>query len=443
MSRPLPTLAAGVLVAAGLAAGCARTPEAENLVLVTIDTLRADHVGIYGGRVSTPHLDALARRGVALEQAYTPTPTTAPAHASLFTGLHPWRHGVLDNGVPLQAGIPTLASLLRGAGLDTAAFVASYVLDERFGFARGFDHYEFVSDRGARWRGEPRRRFYGFGEHVAERAAAWIDERPVGQRFALWVHFFDPHAPYEPPERFALPPDHPVSLDGKTTPPGVDGPDGLIEAIRDYRGEVRRVDAQIGKLVASLDEAGLRARTAIVVTADHGEGLGDHQLLEHGRNLFEELVRVPLIVNGPGIPARGLVHGLAQLEDLLPTALGLLDVPAPADLDGVDLGPALRGEVDTWPRDAVAGQRKTYAGKPALHYLHEDGKKWIGVPESGGQVFYLADDPRERHGLRAVTPPALAELLAESVPAGRPDLDEESRRGLEALGYLDSSRDAP
>ncbi|HKJ23684.1 MAG TPA: sulfatase [Myxococcota bacterium] len=436
--------AALALATAFLGAGCSRPePGPESLLLVTVDTLRADHVGINGGPVPTPQLDALARRGVALTQAYTPTPTTAPAHASLFTGLHPWRHGVLNNAVPLHPEMPTLAERLHDAGFITGAFVASYILHERFGFGRGFDSYALVADQGGLWRGRARAAFYGRGEQVAAEADAWIADRAPGERFFLWVHLFDPHAPYDPPERFAVADDQPVDLHHKQIPPGLDGRADLVEAIHDYRGEVKRVDAQIGKLVAALDAAGLSDSTAIVVTADHGEGLGDHHLLGHGKYLFEELVRVPWIVAGPGIPARGPVEGLAQLEDLFPTVLGLLGVAPPDDLDGVDLGPWLRGEVPESPRTAVVGRRKVYPGEPTLLYLHSGDRKWIGALDGAGRLFSLTRDPDEAHGRYAPAPELLSSALVNPAPVAARDLDAESRRALEALGYLEPRRAAP
>jgi len=264
-----------------------------------------------------------------------------------------------------------------------------------------------------------------------------------GGRFFLWIHFFDPHAPYRPPAAFALAPDEPVDLAGKQLPPDVASRSELASAIRAYRGEVQRADAQIGELIAALDETGLRASTAVIVTSDHGEGLGDHGLMAHGKNLFEELVRVPWIVNGPGIPARGRIEGLAQLEDLLPTILSLLGVAPLEGVDGLDLTPWLRGDVAASPRQAVLGQRKIYPGEPNLHYRHTGREKWIGQLDGPGEAFTLERDPHERGGSRASAPEALRQAVTGPTRDTARDLDEESRRALEALGYLEPSDDSP
>lgn len=159
------------------------------LVLVTVDTLRADHVGPYGGAVPTPAFETLAREGVLVDKAYTPTPTTSPAHASLLTGLHPWRHRVLENAVPLAPGFTTLAEILRGEGFDTAAFVSSYVLHARFGLDRGFDHYEFEPTESYAWRGEMTPGFWARGGATTERALRWLNRRdaPGAGRFFKWI----------------------------------------------------------------------------------------------------------------------------------------------------------------------------------------------------------------------------------------------------------------
>jgi arylsulfatase A-like enzyme len=316
---------------------------ASSLVLITVDTLRADHVAAYGGPVATPALDRLAAEGVLVERAFTPTPTTGPAHASLFSGWYPWRHGVLDNAVVFAPEQATLAERLQGEGLETAAFVSSYILHPRFGFDRGFDRYEFVATEGLVWRDEEHAEFYARAESTTEQALDWLE--PVlerGRRFFLWVHYFDPHFPYAPPEGFRLPPSHRVDLRGKRVPEGVGGRAALAALVRAYQGEVRYVDAEIGRLIETVRQHDPMGQTAIVVTSDHGEGLGDHGKLAHGTNLFEELVRIPLILRAPGLPAGARVSGPVQLEDLYPTLLSILGVAAGDDLDGVDHLAALR-----------------------------------------------------------------------------------------------------
>jgi arylsulfatase A-like enzyme len=427
---------AASLAPAGARAG-GSLPRAERVVLVSVDTLRADHVGAYGGPVATSAIDALAREGALLSDACTPTPTTGPAHASLLTGLHPWRHGVVDNAVALDRGVPRLAAWLREGGFRTAAFVGSYVLDARFGFAEGFDVYHFEPTEEYAWRGSRRGRFSARADAVVGAAMRWITAH-AGERFFVWIHLFDPHTPYRPPPEYALPRDAAVDLEGKRLPPGVRDARELADLIRAYRGEVRFVDAQLGRLVERLRMLALLDGTALVVTSDHGEGLGDHGLLEHGANLHDELVRVPLVARGPGLVPGTRLAGPAQLEDLAPTLVAWAGGTPPAGLDGVDLGPWLAGRVGRSPRAAVLGRRKGYAGEPELFYARVFPEKWIGPREDGGLRFSLDVDPRELAGRAGVDPPAaLRPAFAAGAPGAAPALEGEVREALEALGYVE------
>jgi arylsulfatase A-like enzyme len=333
--------------------------------------------------------------------------------------------------------MPTVAQAAREAGLATAAFVSSYVLHERFGLARGFETYRFEPTEQYVWRGKKRDAFWTRGSHTTDAALAWLRshrERP----FLLWVHYFDPHAPYEAPPGFERPATEPVPLAGKTLPRGVPSFAHLVDILRAYRGEVLYVDAELGRLVDGLRELGLLDQTALVVVADHGEGLGDHGVLEHGEDLFDELVRVPLVVRAAGVPAGRRLGGAAQLEDLAPTALELLGPPVPAGLDGRSLLTWLRGAADASPRTAAIGRRKPYRGRPDLFFARYDGLKWIGAAEGGGSEYRLADDPAEERGSPAEPPAVLADVLVAShePAASAPAIDAETRRALEALGYV-------
>jgi choline-sulfatase len=411
------------------------------LVLVTVDTLRADHVSSYGGVVPTPAFETLAREGTLIEQAYTPTPSTAPAHASLFTGLHPWRHRVLENAVPVDDDLVTLAEILREAGFRTAAFVSSYVLDPRFGFDRGFERYQFEPTQSYDWQGEVTPEFWARGEDTTRSALRWLNERAAraNERFFLWVHYFDPHAPYQPPQGFEVSPGQPVDLSRKRIPPGISSAGELRRLIRAYRGEVRYTDAQLSRLLERLRVLGLFENTVLVVTSDHGEGLGDHALLEHGANLHDELVHVPLFVRAPGLTAGRRLRGLVQLEDLLPTSLALLGMPIPEGLDGENLEPWLRGRAPGSPREEVRGRRRTYDTLPDLYYERRGGLKWIGELGSPGTLYLLERDPAEQVGgpgqgaseaLRAQVSAAQGSSRAPSRP-----IDPEVLRALKALGY--------
>jgi len=412
------------------------------LVIVTVDTLRADHVSPYGGVVPTPAFETLAREGVLVEQAYTPTPTTAPAHVSLFTGLHPWRHRTLKNAVPVDGGLETLAEILRDEGFRTAAFVSSYILHPRFGFDHGFERYEFDPTQSFVWQGEIKPDFWTLGEFTTRSALRWLNEQAAGDgRFFLWLHYFDPHAPYQPPPGFEVSPMQPVDLSRKRTTPEAPNAGELRRLIRAYRGEVRYADAQLGRLVERLRVLALLENIVLVVTSDHGEGLGDHGLMGHGVNLHEELVRVPLFVRAPGVAAGRRLRGLVQLEDLLPTVLALLGVSIPEGLDGKNLAPWLLGQTNASPRKEVRGRRPPFDDRPDLYYERRGELKWIGEFGSPGSVYVLERDPAEQAGSpgqgASETLRAEAAAAQELPEAPSQPLDAEVRRALEALGYLD------
>jgi len=412
----------------------------DRVLLITIDTLRADHVGAYGGPVATPAIDALAAEGALVERAFTPIPSTGPAHASLMTGLHPWRHGTLRNAAPLDARIPLFAEAAKARGLATAAFVSSYVLDRRFGFHQGFDTYVFEPTERYFWRGQMREAFFSRGEATAGAAMRWITER-AGGPFFVWVHLFDPHAPYDPPPGFAVAPDDPVDRTGKVVPPKVGGFEALDRLNRAYRGEVAYADAQVGRLVERLRLLGLLDETAVVVTADHGEGLGDHGELEHGTNVFDELVRVPLVIRAPQIPPGRRLRGAAQLEDLEPTLRALIGADPPAVSDGFDLLPWLAGRAGSSPRAAVVGRRRPYPGRHDLFFESRWPGKWIGRADAPGIGFSQDRDPGEREPAPGRGMPAyLRETLERPAQAEArtvPEADPETLRALEALGYAE------
>ncbi len=278
-------------------------PSPPSLLLITLDTTRADALGCYGAPANpTPNLDSIAARGVRYQRALTASPLTLPSHTSILTGLAPPEHGVRHNGTAaLGSGVPTVATVLQGSGYTTGAFVASRVLDHRFGLARGFDHYD---DRmAAELVGE-----YGYPERDAARvtdaALEWLRQHRE-KPFFLWVHYYDPHAPYQPPRALA-----------EGTPQG------------NYRGEVRHVDQQVGRLLAALPQRG--ANTVVAVVGDHGEALGEHGERTHGIFLYEETLAVPLLLAGPGVadqvPGTVIPETVANRR-LAPTVLRLLGLP--------------------------------------------------------------------------------------------------------------------
>lgn len=395
-----------------------------NVLLVTLDTTRRDRIGCYGyARGRTPAIDSLAARGALFEDAVTSVPLTLPSHATLLTGVYPPRHGIRDNGRhALAAEHATLAEILKANGYDTAAFIGCFVLDARFGLDQGFDAYDFqVSSSGLR------PKMPDFNERpasdVTDAAIRWLAGRPETSKrppFFMWVHYFDPHQPYESP------------LAGDAAFAG-----------RPYDAEIAFVDAQIGRLLADIARRGLAERTLVVVAADHGEALGEHGEPTHGLFLYESTIRVPLILSCPTLfpgPCR-VNDQVVGLADVFPTLLDLLGIAAPGSVDGRDLVGAAAD-----PARAIYIETHSpfyLAGWSPLEGLRTHGSKYILAPEP--EMYDLAADASESANLHASRPPALATLeegLADlrggwgsSETAERELTDEEIER-LRALGYV-------
>jgi arylsulfatase A-like enzyme len=311
-----------------------------DVLLATIDTLRADYVGAYGaGRHITPQLDALAERGVLFETVYAPMGTTCPSHATLFTSRSPLSHGLTRNGLALPERERTLPEMVRAAGWQTAAFLSSYPLKRKFGFAQGFDYYDDDFDgsdatihqkswEGRRVQGSFDRR----GGETVDALIDWLNARDDGRPVFVWLHLFDPHAPYLAPSSFRA-----------SFPPRAPG-----RAARDraaYSAEVAYADAQLGRAIEAFERAAGSRPPLLVVTSDHGEGLWDHGWRVHNRHLYEEELRVPWIAVWEGhIPAGVRVAQPAHLIDLAPTLAGWLELDTRGmPFDGWDLGAAVTG----------------------------------------------------------------------------------------------------
>jgi choline-sulfatase len=389
-----------------------------NLLLVTLDTVRADHLGCYGyAAAETPALDRLAAAGVRFAHASAPAPLTLPSHTTLLTGLLPPHHGARNNGVRgLAGGTPTLATLLAGAGYRTAAFVAAFVLDHRFGLERGFEVYDDEIERPANstWLLEAERP----GDQVVDRALAWL-EREDPRPFFLWVHLYDAHAPYNPPSPY------------RERHPG-----------RPYDGAIAFADAQVGRLIASLERRGLAAGTVVAVVADHGESLGEHGELTHGLLLYEPALAVPLLLRAPGLGARSVATPVSTV-DLAPTLAGLLGrhFPAPAagaggaasagarELDGRDLSAALLAGQEPAPGEIYAETRypEVFGWSP-LYSLRRRELKYIAAPHP--ELYDLARDPAEARNL--VEPVASPAGVAGRADAGASPPAAETARGSSA-----------
>jgi arylsulfatase A-like enzyme/Tfp pilus assembly protein PilF len=381
------------------------------VVLISIDTLRADRLPIYGypaGR--TPAIDALAADGVVLDRAYTTYPLTLPAHASLLSGRYPQQHGVRDNaGFRFDpAATPPLAQLLRGQGYATGGFVSAWILRSATGLAAGFGTYDDAIDDAAAGLHDGQRP----GATTLARATTWLHD--VATRpFFLFLHLYEPHAPYAPPEPFA----------SRLADP--------------YDGEIATADDLVGRLVAELKRLGRYDEALIVLVADHGEGLGDHGELRHGVLLYEETVRVPIVIKLPRGVARGTRRaGTASLVDVVPTVLKQLGIAPPRDLDGVPIfAPALAGRrlyAETWyPRLRL--------GWSELRLLVDE--RYAAIDGPAPELYDLARDPRERNDLAASSASELDERLRalrrlDKPPAPPEESDPEATKQLEALGYL-------
>ncbi|MCX6545291.1 MAG: sulfatase-like hydrolase/transferase [Acidobacteria bacterium] len=430
--RPTARSRGAILAVAGIGAlaiacgGSARAPSptaatarASNVLIITIDTLRADRVGAYGwGRARTPAIDALAARGVRFDRAYATSPITLPSHASLLTGLYPPGHRSRANGMRVRAGLNTLASTLHQQGWATGAFVGAFPLDRRFGLDRGFDVYGDRMPRNADGHLLNERP----GRVVVDEALAWLGGIGPGRHVFVWVHLFEPHAPYEP--------DPARGPGGRTLPPEVR-----------YDDEVARADAEVGRLIAGLGDRG--RSTLIVLAGDHGEAFGEHGELTHSLFLYDTTLRVPLVLAGPGLAAVPAgVQEAVSLVDVYATVLDGLGLDGP-DTDGVTLMPLTRGGA-IGPRELYA---ETFAplvdfGWSAFRSVRSGGLKYIASPHD--ELYDIARDPEESRNLkdgRGVEVKALAarvaayagpELPADQV-GGRVKADARSR--LNALGY--------
>ncbi|HEY4683451.1 MAG TPA: sulfatase-like hydrolase/transferase [Candidatus Acidoferrales bacterium] len=351
-----------------------------NVLFITIDTLRADHLGCYGYRkIETPNIDRLAAEGVRFTRAYTPVPVTLPAHAVMFTGSYPMRTGMHDfSGNRLSAGQPTLASLLRNQGYATAGIVGSAVLDSRFGLNQGFefyyDHFDFSRLDETNLDAMERR-----GDEVVNQSLAWLRQNHR-KRFFLWVHLFDPHHPYRPPP--------PYSTRYKAQP---------------YDGEIAFDDEQVGRLVEFLKKNNLYDQTLIVVVSDHGEGLGEHGEKTHGFFIYNSTLHVPLIFKLPlekSIPNKE-IGNLVSLIDLLPTVLQVAGVNIPGEVQGKSLLPLMQGRRGQSLESLYA---ESYL--PRIHFnwselrsLQEGHYHFIDAPKP--ELYDLSQDPRELKNLYA------------------------------------------
>lgn len=419
--RRLALVVAVVALAAAGTAGCPMSSRVAGppILLITLDTTRADRIGAYGyADARTPVLDRLAARGILFEHAYAPVPLTLPSHASMLTGDYPAEHGLRTNGAgSLPESTLTLAELLSDAGYETAAFVASYVLDHKFGLAQGFSNYD-DNLAGAEPTQDSIHR-YRDGARVVDSALQWLHQERQ-HPFFCWVHLYDPHEPYDPRSAEF---------------------DGAFDA-SPYDGEIAYVDRQIGRLV---EFAEAHPDTIVIVAGDHGEGLGDHSELQHGYTLYRSVLHVPLVVAGASqiqTPAR--IATPVSLIDLFPTVLQLARQPVPDGRSGVSLVDALGGQpLPMRPLYAMTDDPFLQNGWSPLRALTLGDWRYIRTAKP--ELYNLTADPGELTNLADAQPDrvqeleaALADLESElkTGDAAEVQLSAAEKHALASLGYL-------
>lgn len=452
-----------------------RAADRPDILLVTIDTLRGDHLGVAGGPEGvTPRIDALAREGAWFGDAETPAPSTLASHASLFTSRVPHRHGVSRNGYVLQDDAVTLAERLAGAGYETAAFVSSFAVVRNTGIGQGFRTFD-----------EGRMEIRG-GYHIEQpaeltnaRVLDWWASRKADAPWFAWVHYFDPHYPYQPPEpfasRFAGGYSGPVTGSMRDVKAvrlrfrdgGDVGEEGR-QLQRLYAGEVAYTDFRLGELLDGLRERGALERAVVVVTSDHGETFGEHAFgaYDHGQNVYRTNVHVPLVVWSPRwLAPRGRIEGAASILDLAPTFLAWAGAPALPEAEGIDLRPVLEGKAPLPPdrrlyAEATRGRsRGGTSGWPNASFSRavREGETRLVRRRSGirlrDELFDLSRDPGEARDLSSEAGSddmlrRLREGISEfdrsqgAFVAPRPMKDIETLERLMALGYVDDARSA-
>jgi choline-sulfatase len=415
-----------------------KNPRDANILLITLDTTRADHLSCYGqfseggsgtavgGRryngAKTPRLDALAARGVLFAHATAQVPLTLPSHACIMTGAYPPVHGLRDmGGFTLAKSHPTIASIAQSAGYTTAAFVGSRVLAKQFGIANGFQTYDDNMS------GQMQDALPGvFPERrasvVTDRTLEWLKQNGR-KRFFLWAHFYDPHAPYDPPEPYKR------------------------EYARDlYSGEIAYTDEQVGRLLDGLEQQGLASRTLVVVIGDHGESLGEHGEMTHGIFLYDSTTHVPFLMAGPDVPAGKAITEQVRSIDVMPTVIEFLNLTPGSEAQGVSLWPLIREGHRVQSNYAYLETLypRTYMGWSELRGMRTDSWKLIVAPRP--ELYNLQQDPQETNNLIARYPDD-ARLLRQKVweIAGEQNrqeklvsgsVDAQTRRELESLGYV-------
>jgi arylsulfatase A-like enzyme len=432
-----------------------------NILLITLDSVRPDHVGCYGyGRQTTPCIDALAREGVLFSRAYSTSNWTIPAHASLLTGCLARTHGSVHfaNAPPIRKDIPTLAEVLQEAGYATSAVVSCTTLNGWYGLGRGFDVYDdysvlMIGEEAGTATGQ------GFNEHTTVlgtyttgQAVRLLRRMVAGAKpFFLFVHYYDPHYFYVavPPFRSRFVRPYAGAVEGthlwdyRNNAASLSAADlGHLQDL--YDAEIAQTDMQVGRLLAECKRLGVYDKTLIWIATDHGQEFGEHGGLLHGHSLHEELVRVAMIVRPPGHPSHGKVDALASLADFMPTAIEMARVGEVPGLEGLSLAPLLRGQtsdsvrrrshviVESFTETAVIGERYKLL-------VRQDGpERWYDLSSDALEARQLSMKSApgvEAFRIIAQSRQAIA-VAGQSQPASGPAIPEELAKRLRDLGYI-------
>ena len=421
--RNLATAFALAALALSTSSALTSQPARPNILLITLDTLRADRLGAYGyQRAETPNLDRLAREGIRFADATSPSPLTGPAHAALFTGQYPGRMGIRNNAsTPVPDATITLAEHLTGAGYRTGAFIGAFVVDRAYGFGQGF---ELFDARFEDFRQEIKAQVQRPAAAVVDPALAWVRSQPADVPFFAWVHLYDAHTPYAAPAPF-----------------------GPRFKARPYDGEVAYVDAQVGRLLSALQTSGALDRTIVAVIGDHGEGLGEHGEDDHGIFLYESVLHIPWIMRLPSDGARGrVVREQVRSIDLAPTLLELADVKVPTGIDGESLAGVVAGNPRREPPASYAESwyPQLHFGWSRLRALRVGEWKYVDAPRP--ELYDLRTDRAEARNVvsqrgnvaarMAAELEAVEKSFGEAANRPTPQPDAETIARLRSLGYV-------
>lgn len=415
---------------------------ATNFILISIDTLRPDHLGCYGYPLDQPNLSKFARESLVFDRAYTTMPTTGPAMASVLTSLYPRTHTVRKNGIELPDAALTLAEIFKQNHWKTAAFISAFPLDKRFKFNQGFDDYK--DSIGAKGK-KKNLKFEVPADQITTAVSRWLQKTKPKDKTFIWIHFFDPHQPYNPPKDFQ---NIKSPLPNRT------------EDLDHYDGEIAFLDQQLGVLFQKLKDHKLWDHSLIAVISDHGEGFGEHGYYGHGWFLYEEVARVVWMFHGPGIH-KGRTDALTQHIDFAPGVLDYFKIPLPKQFQGRSWWNVQRGRLQ--PHDEIWIERRLPPIATGAAEPDEDGhesveEKWALRSASGkliwssdkkDEFYQIANDPKERTNQFSTENKAAMDLMKKGLAIraraasvalkGARDIqsmDEETREALKALGYV-------